>query len=52
VAEAESVVATGKKKAQGSGGKKGGLLEMLMRLDLADRYLQKLECGSVALSSA
>jgi hypothetical protein len=51
VAEAESVVATGEEKAKGSGGKVGGLLEMLTRLDLADRYLQKLECEEMDLGT-
>jgi hypothetical protein len=47
----DSVWRTGEKKAQGSGGKKGGLLEMLMRLNLADRYLQKLECEEIDLGT-
>jgi hypothetical protein len=49
-AEAESVVTTGEEKTKGSGGKIGGLLEMLTKLDLA-RYLQKLECEEIDLGT-
>jgi hypothetical protein len=48
-AEAESVVPTGEENARVSRGK--GLSEMLTRLDLADRYLQKLECEEVDLGT-
>ncbi len=51
VAEAESVVATGEEKANGSGGNVCGLLGMLTILDLADSYLQKLECEKIDLGT-
>jgi len=45
-AEAESVVATGEVKAKGP-----GLFDMLTRLYLADRYLQKMEREEIDLGT-
>jgi hypothetical protein len=50
VPQAQSVVPT-VEEPKGPRAKIGGLSEMLTRLDLADRYLQKLECEEIDIGT-